>query len=194
MSPFFSASLVRAQYSENEGHKLSKSSLARDINQVARLRGTFKLRSGQFSNEYFDKYRFESDPALLKRIAQEMLKSIPTTTDILAGLELGGVPITTAMSLESGLPAVFVRKAAKEYGTCQAIEGRDISGQRIVLVEDVIMTGGAVADAIRLVQAAGGDILAVVCAIWRGNGPPHLVGFPNLNVLPALTKDDLNSP
>lgn len=160
---------------------------------MARLHGTFKLRSGQVSNEYFDKYRFESDPALLKRIAARMLALLPEGVEILAGLELGGVPIATAISLESGLPVVFVRKAAKEYGTCQAIEGKDIAGRRIALIEDVITTGGAVADAARLIQAAGGESLAVVCAIWRGNGAPRIDGLPDLKVIPALTRDDLNA-
>ncbi len=122
-----------------------------------------------------------------------MSQLLPRGTEILAGLELGGVPIATAMSLESGLPVVFVRKAAKEYGTCQAIEGRDIAHRRIVLVEDVITTGGAVADAVRLVRTAGGESLAVVCAIWRGNVAPHIVSFPDFPVFVGLTRDDLNS-
>jgi hypothetical protein len=117
---------------------VSKDQLGIDINSVARLSGTFRLRSGRTSTEYFDKYRFESDPLLLRRVAQRMLELVPAGTEVLAGLELGGVPIATAMSLESGLPAVFVRKAAKEYGTCQAVEGVRIDGRKVVLVEDVV--------------------------------------------------------
>jgi orotate phosphoribosyltransferase len=165
--------------------------LGADINAIARLRGTFRLRSGRSSTEYFDKYRFESDPMLLRRVAQRMLQLVPDGTEVLAGLELGGVPIATAMSLESGLPAVFVRKAAKEYGTCQAVEGMQIGGRKVLLVEDVITTGGAVADAARLVSSAGADVAAVVCAIWRGEGKPSISGMPDLAVLPALTAADL---
>lgn len=84
--------------------------LAQCINRVSRLEGSFVLRSGQHATHYFDKYRFEADPALLRRIARRMLDLLPSNTEVLAGLELGGVPIATAMSLESGLPAVFVRK------------------------------------------------------------------------------------
>jgi len=170
---------------------VSNDALGSDINAVARLRGTFRLRSGQTSSEYFDKYRFESDPTLLRRVARRMLQLVPANTEVLAGLELGGVPIATAMSLESGLPAVFVRKAAKEYGTCQAVEGGDIAGRRTVLVEDVITTGGAIADAVELVRTAGGDVTAVVCAIWRGEGEPHISKMPGLLVLPVLTRADL---
>ena len=71
--------------------------LAQDINRVSRLEGSFVLRSGQISAHYFDKYRFEADPALLRRVAERMLALVPADTEILAGLELGGVPIATAM-------------------------------------------------------------------------------------------------
>jgi len=165
--------------------------LATEVDAVARLTGVFTLRSGQVSSEYFDKYRFEADPALLRRVATEMLTLVPPETQVLAGLELGGVPIATAMSLASGLPAVFVRKQAKAYGTRQAVEGGEIAGKRVVLVEDVITTGGAVADAARLVREAGGDILAVVCAIWRGEGPATIASRPDLPVLAAMTRQDL---
>ena len=165
--------------------------LGRDINAISRLSGAFKLRSGQIATEYFDKYRFESDPLLLRRIAKRMLTLIPADTQMLAGLELGGVPIATAMALESGLPAVFVRKAAKTYGTCQAVEGGDLTGRRTVLVEDVITTGGAVADAYHLVDAAGAMVTGVVCAIWRGDGAPGIKAVQNLRVWPALTLADL---
>jgi orotate phosphoribosyltransferase len=165
--------------------------LAADVNAVARLTGTFTLRSGKVASEYFDKYRFESDPALLARVAREMLTLLSADVEVLAGLELGGVPIATAMSLASGLPAVFVRKQAKTYGTAQAIEGGDIARRRVALIEDVITTGGAVADAARLVRGAGGEIVAVVCAIWRGDGPPRIAGDPDLRVIAAMTRRDL---
>jgi orotate phosphoribosyltransferase len=168
--------------------------LAEDIVRIARLHGTFKLRSGQSSAEYFDKYRFESNPALLSRVSSRMLQLLPSDTEVLAGLELGGVPIATAMSLESGLPAVFVRKKAKEYGTCQAVEGADVRGRRTALIEDVITTGGAVSEAAALVRAAGANVVAVVCAIWRGEGPPRIAELPDVPILPLLTRIDLQGP
>ena len=165
--------------------------LALDVNAASRLDGKFKLRSGQVSEEYFDKYRFESDPKLLRRVARRMLPLIPEETEILAGLELGGVPIATAMSLECGLSAVFVRKKPKEYGTCRSVEGGEIRGRRVVIVEDVITTGGAVLDAAALIDAAGGVVIAVVCAIWRGEGTPRIDGLPDMPVFAALTKAEL---
>jgi len=165
--------------------------LAYDINQVARLEGDFLLRSGQRSAHYFDKYRFEADPALLRRVAARMLRLLPADAEVLAGLELGGVPIATAMALESGLPAVFVRKQAKTYGTCRAVEGAEVRGRKAVIVEDVISTGGAVADAAGLLRGEGAELLGVVCAIWRGQGAPGIGALPDLKVRPAFMEADL---
>jgi len=165
--------------------------LARDLAAVATLRGSFLLRSGTIADTYFDKYRFEGDPALLRRLADAMLALVPAETQVLAGLELGGVPIATAMSLASGLPAVFVRKQAKDYGTCLAVEGGEVTGKRVLLIEDVITTGGAIADAVPLVRAAGAEIIGVACAIWRGQGAPHVAGVPGLPVSAAFTRADL---
>jgi orotate phosphoribosyltransferase len=151
--------------------------LAADISRAARLTGTFTLRSGQVSDQYFDKYRFEAEPALLARIAAAMLPLVPAEAEVLAGLELGGVPIATAMSLQSGRRAAFVRKAAKTYGTCLAVEGGDVAGKRVAMIEDVISTGGAVVDAAALLREAGAEIVAVVCAIWRGAGEPAIAGL-----------------
>lgn len=108
--------------------------LARDIDACCRLTGSFTLRSGQVASEYFDKYLFESDPILLGRIADAMVPLIPEGTELLGGLELGGVPIATAVSARTGLPALFVRKQAKEYGTCKLAEGPDVAGRRITLI------------------------------------------------------------
>ena len=161
------------------------------VKAIASLSGEFRLRSGQTSSTYFDKYRFEADPKLLKRVAAEMIPLLPKGSEVLAGLELGGVPIATAISLATGLPAAFVRKKAKEYGTCLAVEGLGVEGKRVVLIEDVITTGGAVADATRLVQGAGANVVGVVCAIWRGEGVPRIAGLPDIPVMAAMTKDDL---
>lgn len=165
--------------------------LAKKVSQIASLTGKFTLRSGIVSDRYFDKYRFEGDPVLLREVAKGMLKLIPSDTEILAGLELGGVPIATAMSLESGLPVAFVRKEAKTYGTCQAIEGQVVKDRKVCFVEDVITTGGAVADALELSRADGANVLAVVCAIWRGEGAPHIKKAQDLDVRPLFTREDL---
>jgi orotate phosphoribosyltransferase len=166
--------------------------LAADLNAAAHLTGRFVLRSGAVSAEYFDKFRFESDPGLLRRVARRMLELIPPDTDALAGLELGGVPIATAMALESGLPAVFVRKAAKTYGTCRAVEGRDVEGLNLAIVEDVISTGGAIVDGAVHLRGEGAAIAGVVCAVWRGRGAPAIAALPGVPVRAAFLQSELS--
>jgi orotate phosphoribosyltransferase len=157
--------------------KAEKRQLAADLNAAAKLRGQFVLRSGQTATEYFDKYRFESNPALLLRVAVAMMALVPAKGQVLAGLELGGVPIATAMSLVSGLPVAFVRKEPKPYGTCLAVEGQPVAGKRVVIVEDVVSTGGAVRDGAARLAEAGATLIGVVCTLWRGVGPPRVEGL-----------------
>lgn len=170
---------------------MPRAELAQRIAAVATLHGAFTLRSGQVADRYFDKYRFEGDPTLLKPLARAMADLLPPETQIIAGLELGGVPLATAISLETGLPAAFIRKEAKTYGTCRAVEGQDVAGKKITFIEDVITTGGAVSDAHALVTQEGAEVLAVVCAIWRGTGTPHITQTPTLPTLPVFTRGDL---
>ena len=143
------------------------SDLARDIDGICRLTGEFTLRSGQVSSEYFDKYLFEADPTLLARVARAMVQLLPGDTELLGGLELGGIPIATDGEQPDRHPALFVRKQAKEYGTCKLAEGPEVAGRRVTLVEDVITTGGAVRDATRALRDAGAIVEVVVCAIDR---------------------------
>ena len=167
--------------------------LAADIDATCRLTGEFTLRSGQVSNEYFDKYLFEADPLLLARVAREMAQLLPADTELLGGLEMGGIPIATAVSGILGMPALFVRKEAKTYGTCKLAEGGPYDGRRITLIEDVITTGGAVRDATNALRAGGAIIDTVVCAIDRspeGVNPLEDVG---LEIRAVLTKADLDA-
>lgn len=168
-------------------------SLAADVDACCRLTGEFTLRSGQVASEYFDKYLFEAQPALLARVADRMVDLVPDGTELLGGLELGGVPIATVLSARTGLPSLFVRKQAKDYGTCKLAEGPEVSGRRVTLVEDVITTGGAVRDATRALRDLGAVVEVVVCAIDRspeGTNPLDDVG---LEVRAVLTKTELDA-
>ena len=167
--------------------------LARDIDSVCRLTGTFTLRSGQVSSEYFDKYLFEAQPALLARVAEQMVGLLPEGTELLGGLELGGVPIATMVSARTGIPALFVRKKAKDYGTCKLAEGPDVAGRRVTLIEDVITTGGAVRDATRALRAQGAVVEVVVCAIDRSPGADNPLADLGLELRPVLTKAQLDA-
>jgi orotate phosphoribosyltransferase len=172
---------------------MSDTTLARDIDACCRLTGEFTLRSGQVASEYFDKYLFESDPGLLSRVVDRMLELVPEDTELLGGLELGGVPIVTVLSSRTGLPALFVRKKAKEYGTCKLAEGPEVAGRRVTLVEDVITTGGAVRDATRALREAGATVDVVVCAIDRSPEGENPLADVGLEVRPVLTKAELDA-
>jgi orotate phosphoribosyltransferase len=171
---------------------MSDPSLAADIDACCRLTGEFTLRSGQVASEYFDKYLFESDPALLARVVDELVGLVPEGTELLGGLELGGVPIATMLSARTGLPALFVRKKAKEYGTCKLAEGPSVAGRRVTLVEDVITTGGAVRDATVALREAGAVVDTVVCAIDRSPDGENPLADVSLDVRPVLTKAQLD--
>ncbi|MBF4161314.1 orotate phosphoribosyltransferase [Nocardioides acrostichi] len=168
-------------------------SLAADIDALCRLTGSFTLRSGQVASEYFDKYLFESDPMLLRRVAEQMVGLLPDDTELLGGLELGGVPIATMVSALTGQPALFVRKKAKEYGTCKLAEGPQVEGRRITIIEDVITTGGAVRDATHALREAGAIVETVVCAIDRSPEGENPLADVDLEVRSVLTKTQLDA-
>ena len=172
---------------------MDDATLARDIDACCRLTGEFTLRSGQIAGEYFDKYLFESQPALLERVAAQMVELLPEGTELLGGLELGGVPIATMVSAKTGLPALFLRKKAKEYGTCKLAEGPEVAGRRITLIEDVITTGGAVRDATKVLRESGAIITTVVCAIDRSPEGENPLADVELEVRPVLTKAQLDA-
>jgi orotate phosphoribosyltransferase len=167
--------------------------LARDVDACCRISGEFTLRSGQVSHEYFDKYLFESDPALLGRVVARMASLLPEETELLGGLELGGIPIAARLSAETGLPAIFVRKQAKTYGTCKLAEGPEVAGRRVTLVEDVITTGGAVRDATRELRGYDATVDHVLCAIDRSPEGENPLADVGLEVRPVLTKAMLDA-
>jgi orotate phosphoribosyltransferase len=171
---------------------MSGDELAQRIDAVARLRGQFRLRSGAVSDEYFDKYRFESDPVLLAAIADALAALVPPGVEALAGLELGGVPIATALSLRTGLPALFVRKQAKSYGTCRLAEGGEVAGRRLLVVEDVVTSGGQVLASCAELRKAGAVVEQVVCVIDRQSGGAEALAAAGLELRALLTKGELD--
>jgi orotate phosphoribosyltransferase len=167
--------------------------LARDIDATCRLTGQFTLRSGQVASEYFDKYLFEAQPELLARVVEQMVPLLPEGTEVLGGLELGGIPIATILSARTGLPGLFVRKQAKTYGTCKLAEGGDVSGRRVTIIEDVITTGGAVRDATNALRAEGAIVETVICAIDRSPAGSNPLADVGLEIRSVLTKTLLDS-
>jgi orotate phosphoribosyltransferase len=170
---------------------MDRDALAHRVYAASHLTGTFTLRSGVVSHEYFDKYMFESDPELLRAIAEACVPLVPNGIDALAGLELGGVPLAAVMSQVSGLPARFVRKEAKTYGTCRLAEGGELEGKRLCIIEDVITSGGAVIDAAVELRARGAILGPVVCVIDRESGGVEKLAAQDLEVHALFTMTEL---
>jgi orotate phosphoribosyltransferase len=167
--------------------------LGRRIYQVAHLTGEFVLRSGMVATEYFDKYRFEADPVLLDEIARAMVPLVPAGTEVLAGLEMGGIPVVTALGRHTGLPCAFVRKEAKAYGTRRLAEGADIAGRRVVVVEDVVTSGGQIVLSTKELRALGADVRDALCVIDRQQGGAAALAATDLTLTSLLTSDDLHT-
>ncbi len=168
------------------------SPLAAQIKSLAELKGQFRLRSGAVSDTYFDKYRFESQPAVLADVAKQMRAKLPAGIERIAGLELGGVPLATAISLQSGIPCLFVRKEAKPYGTCNAVEGGFKAGERVAIIEDVVTSGGAVLDAIDVLRSVGLVVKDVICAIDREAGGREAIEQKDCRFASVFTRSDLS--
>ena len=143
------------------------------------------------SNEYFDKYRFEADPVLLLDIATALAPLVPDGTEALAGLELGGVPIATVLSQVTGIPASFVRKEAKTYGTCQLAEGGAIEGKRLTVVEDVVTSGGQVVISCGDLRERGAVVETALCVIDRESGGPAALADLGVELRPLFTMTEL---
>jgi len=152
---------------------LTDDELKRALRDAAYLEGDFVLRSGKRSRYYLDKYRFETRPDILaalgRRIADAVAEFEPAAVR-LAGPELGAVALAAAGSLASGLPFLIVRKAAKDYGTSNRIEGAYAAGDCVCLIEDVVTSGGALLAAVEGLRDAGLTVRTAVCIVDREEG------------------------
>jgi orotate phosphoribosyltransferase len=175
-----------------------RAALAESIAKAALLRGTFTLRSGRTSSYYLDKYLFSTRPEILRPLGMlfgERLRDLEAVlgvrADRLAGAELGGIPLVTITSLQTGLPAVFVRTKKKDYGTAKQLEGTLNTGDKVVIVEDVATTGGAALDAAAILKEAGAEVLAIIATIDRQEGARENVEKAGIRFDALFTKADL---
>ncbi len=173
---------------------MSREALADAIVQASHLRGQFLLRSGRTSTEYFDKYRFEASPALLDAIAHHLAPLVPAGTDVLAGLELGGVPLAVVLSSRLGIPTAFVRKTAKQYGTCRLAEGAEVGGRRVVVIEDVVTSGGQVVTSVGDLRQEGALVESALCVIDRQGGGADALASAGVELTALFTLDQLPRP
>jgi orotate phosphoribosyltransferase len=168
--------------------------LADALVAAAYLEGDFLLRSGKRSRYYLDKYRFETRPDLLQPIGERIAAEVrehASDAVRLAGPELGAVALATAASLQSGLPFLIVRKAAKDYGTSKQIEGPYEEGECVCLVEDVVTSGGALLESIEALRAAGLVVHTAVCVVDREEGGADALARHAVRLRPLFRSGEL---
>jgi orotate phosphoribosyltransferase len=173
------------------GIPVSSDLLARELVERAVLRGRFTLRSGAISDYYIDKYRFGTDPELLRPIATAIAAQLPSDTQRVAGTVLGAVPLAVAVSLRSGLPSVLVRPETKDHGTAKRVEGQLDRGDRVVLLEDVVTTGGAALEALAALRDAGAEPILILAVVDREEGGAAAFGEARVAYRPLYTRTQL---
>ena len=165
--------------------------LGRALVKASYLKGDFVLRSGKRSNRYFDKFLFETDPDLLRKLGKHLAGLVPPETQRLAAPELGAVLLGGAVSMETGLPLVLVRKEPKGYGTSKQIEGRLSPSDRVTVIEDVVTTGGDSLRSAQVLRDAGADVIHLVVVLDRGEGGEENIAGAGIPYSPLFRVQDL---
>jgi orotate phosphoribosyltransferase len=168
--------------------------LASRVREAALLEGDFVLSSGKKSRFYVDKYLFSTEPGLLRDLAREISTRLPAGTRRLAGVELGAVPLVAAVALHDDLSYCIVRKSDKGYGTKNRIEGRALeTGEKVVLIEDVVTTGSQVLRAAAILEEAGAEVLGIVAVLDRRDEDSALLGGYPFGALLRIEDLGINS-
>jgi orotate phosphoribosyltransferase len=170
---------------------MTRTELAKRISEVSLLHGDFTLRSGRKSKYYLDKYRFETQPAILLELGKLFAAHVSADVHRIAGPELGAVPLAAAAAMASGTPAIFIRNHKKEYGSNKQIEGIYVPGETVLLIEDIMTTGGQVVEAARTLEAAGLKIKKIVGVIDRLEGARENIETAGYQFESLFTTKDL---
>ncbi len=170
---------------------MTREQLAKRIADVALLRGEFTLRSGRKSNFYLDKYRFVTQPDVLAELGRMFAAKIPAHVDRIAGPELGAVPLAAAASMACGKPFVLVRNQKKDYGTAKQVEGVLNPGETVVIIEDIMTTGGQVIEAAKSLEALGARVDRILGVIDRLEGARQNIESAGFVFESLFTTEDL---
>ena len=165
--------------------------LAAAVKEAAYLEGDFVLRSGKRSKYYIDKYRFETQPAILAELGKCFAEHVGDTTTLIAGAELGGVALAAATSLACNRPFIIVRNAKKDYGTSNLFEGVLKEGDRVLIVEDIATTGGQVLEAAKAITDSGAHVEEIVAVLDRQQGARENIEAAGFKFDAILTSADL---
>jgi orotate phosphoribosyltransferase len=160
----------------------------------ALLEGDFVLRSGRRSSWYLDKYRFETEPEILRALGESLAakaRACEPEAVRLAGPALGAVALAASAAMASGLPFIIVRGETKEYGTAKRIEGPFEQGELVCLLEDVVTSGGALAEAVSAVREEGLVVRHAVCVVDREEGGSDALARLGVRLRPLFRASQL---
>lgn len=152
--------------------------------------GKFVLTSGATSDYYIDIKKASTNPKILKKIAKAMME-YAEGYDLLAGMELGAVPLVVALSLETNIPYVIIRKEKREHGTGKQIEGGDVKGKRVLVIEDVTTSGGSVIKTIQIIRENQGIVDEVLAVVDRESGAEKKLRSSDVSFIPLLSISDI---
>ncbi len=170
---------------------MNKNELIKLLKECGAIKfGRFVLTSGAVSDYYIDIKKASTNPNVLKKIASEM--SVYTEGyDILAGMELGAVPLVVALSLETNIPFVIIRKEKREHGTSKQIEGDEVKNKRVLIIEDVTTSGGSVIKSINTIRQNQGIADEVLVIVDRESGAEKKLQNLDVNFIPLLSVSDI---
>ena len=165
--------------------------LGRDLVNAGYLLGDFLLSSGVRTSYYFDKYLFETKPGILRRLASFLSEMTPPSTDRLAGPELGAVPLVAALSLETGLPFVIVKKQASGPFDQRLVAGELYEGEKVAVVEDVLNTGAEAIRTAREVSRIGAQVLTILAVLDRDEGARENIAAAGFHTSALFRREEL---
>ena len=171
--------------------RMTREQLAKRIADVSLLRGEFTLRSGRKSNYYLDKYRFETQPDVLIALGKMLAERVTPDIVRIAGAELGAVALAAATAMAANKPFVIIRNQKKDYGTSKLIEGVLENGEKVLIVEDVLTTGGQVIEAAKTLKDAGAVVDRIIAIIDREEGARQNIESAGYKFEALFTTTDL---
>jgi len=151
--------------------------------------GEFTLTSGKKSKYYVDIKKASTNPGILKEIVERMAEEVDGTK--IAGMELGAVPLASALSLETDIPFLMIRKEKKGHGTGGRIEGDLEEGEKVVVVEDVTTTGGSSIETVEVLRDAGAIVEKVLVVVDREEGAEEALNDIDVELKPLVTATEL---
>ncbi|MFO7678164.1 MAG: orotate phosphoribosyltransferase [Thermoplasmatota archaeon] len=152
--------------------------------------GKFVLTSGAISEYYIDIKKASTNPAILQKIAHDM-NQYTRGYDMLAGMELGAVPLVVALSLETNLPYVIIRKEKRGHGTSKQIEGGDVEQKKVLIIEDVATSGGSIIKTIQILRDNNAIVDKTIVVVDRESGAREKIKQLDVELIPLLSVSDI---